>query len=62
MRQGLTILVTILLCACGEPSDPGSTAPVWKSQTDVLDSARQVEGIVQDQADAQRRQLESMTQ
>jgi hypothetical protein len=35
---------------------------VWKSQTDVLDSARQVEGIVQDQAAAQRRQLESMTQ
>ncbi len=62
MQHALTILVAILLCACGESSTSAPAQPVWKSQTDMLDKAREVEGIVQDQAAEQRNQIDSLTQ
>jgi hypothetical protein len=62
VRQGLTILIAVLLCACGEGSSQAPPPSVWKTQTGTLDKARQVEGIVQAQAETQRRQLDSMSQ
>jgi hypothetical protein len=62
VKHGLTILIAMLLCACGESATSEPPKPVWKSQTDMLDKARQVDGMVQDQAAEQRRQLETLTQ
>ena len=58
----ITILVTLVISAC---SDEGKNQEkqdhVWKEQTEALDKAKAVEGIIQDSARAQEQQIQEDT-
>lgn len=45
----------LLLSACGSGSESEDTGHVWKQQTDMIDKAKGVEGMLES-ADAQQRQ------
>jgi outer membrane biogenesis lipoprotein LolB len=62
VKHALTILAAVLLSACGETGTGTPPKPLWNSQLDQLDKAKQVDTMVQQQADDQRRQLELQTQ
>jgi outer membrane biogenesis lipoprotein LolB len=66
MRLTALLSICALLSACG-PEDPQGPAKdkqdrqqehVWRDQTDTLDKAREVEQILQDDAERKRKQLE----
>jgi len=60
----LFILFTFLLLVYGcsdEDTDAGKEH-VWKEQTDTLNKARAVEGLLQDSADAERKKIEDQSQ
>jgi type IV pilus biogenesis protein CpaD/CtpE len=67
VKTALTILLVMLLTACGGPATPESPASqkppqtMWKSQLEMLDKAKQLDQIVQKQAAEQRRRLDAMT-
>jgi len=64
VKTALTILLVMLLTACGGPATPESQKPpqtMWKSQLEMLDKAKQLDQIVQKQAAEQRRRLDAMT-
>ena len=58
----MTIVVTLLATAC---SDEGKSQDkqdhVWKEQTQALDKAKAVEGVLRDSARAQKQQIEEET-
>jgi hypothetical protein len=58
------ILFTLLLLAagCSDEDAEAKKAHVWKEQTDTIDKAKAVEGILQDSADAERKKIEDQTQ
>lgn len=70
VRKMIAISASVALLVAGGCSSPAEkstdemTPPttvedtVWKSQTDALDKARQVEGVLQDSADKRRQQIE----
>ena len=56
------LLASLLLGGCsGDDEDAGKTH-VWKEQTDTMDKARAVEGILQESADDERKKIEEQTQ
>jgi hypothetical protein len=63
VKHALTILVTAGLIACGgEPEPQQQPDPVWKSQTDMINRASEIEGKVSESADRQREQIDSQAQ
>ena len=58
----IMIIVTVLAAAC---SDEGKSQEkqdhVWKEQTQALDKAKAVEGVLRDSARAQKQQIEEET-
>ena len=57
----IIIFSTLLLTACS--GDDGSSGDhFWKDQTDTIDKAKEVEGILQDTADLQREMIEDQVQ
>ncbi len=63
MKHALTILLGIGLLACGgEPEPPQPKDHVWKSQTDNIDRAGEVEGLIDESAVRQRQQLDEQLQ
>ena len=56
-----SLICCLLLCACSG-GESGSEGPVWKEQTDMIDTAHDVEDLP-GTADAQQRQrIEEQTQ
>ena len=55
----ITALVILAITSC---SDEGNSQEkhdhVWKEQTQTLDKAKAVEGIIMDSAEAQKRQIQ----
>ena len=51
----------VLQTGCSEPDNDQQQGHVWQEQTDTLDKARAVEGVLQDSADEQRRKIEQQT-
>lgn len=64
MNKLITIIVFVFLGA-GACSDEGKNQEkrdhVWKEQTEALDKAKAVEGILKDSARAQERQIQEDT-
>ncbi len=55
--------IVFLLSACSENNDAqGKKGHVWKEQTDAIEKAKEVEGMIQDSADEQRKIIEDQTQ
>ena len=64
MKNFIFILLPIWLVACSDDSADQTSASgdhVWKEQTDTMDRAREVEGILDDAAQAQRKTIEEST-
>lgn len=58
----LTILsLALCLLACSGDEDPANSGKVdehvWKSQTDMIDKARNIEGLLQDTASARQHEI-----
>jgi len=65
MKHFTFLLLSILLLACSDDSPDQKKASgdhVWKDQTDTMDRAREVEGILDDAAQEQRKIIEETTQ
>ncbi len=62
----IIIFSTLLLIACSddEGKDESNTRGdhVWKDQTDTIDKAKEVEDMLQDSADLQRKMIEDQVQ
>ena len=57
------ILLTLLLLMAGCSDDDAEARKehVWKEQTDAINKAKAVEGVLQDSADAERKKIEDQT-
>jgi len=53
--------VLLLVSACSD-DDRESGDHVWKEQTQVLDKAKEVEGLLKDVSDQQRKIIDEQTQ
>ena len=58
----ILIALLMLVSGCADEDAEAKKAHVWKEQTDTMDQARAVEGVLQDSADAERKQIEDQTQ
>lgn len=58
----LLFCLLVLQAGCSEQDADQQQGHVWQEQTDTLDKARAVEGLLQESADEQRRQMEQQTQ
>ena len=63
MIKKIIFLGTVLLLAmsCSD-DDKDSGDHVWKEQTQTIDRAKEVEGLLQDAADQQRKHIDEQTQ
>jgi hypothetical protein len=63
VKHALTILVAAGLIACGgEPEPQQPKDHIWKSQTDMIDRAKDVEGLLGESSARQRQQVDSQEQ
>lgn len=64
MKQICAVLVLTLVAlgACSGEDSEAEKTHVWKEQTDTMDKARAVEGMLQDAADAERKKIEEQAQ
>lgn len=63
MRTAMLAATLVLLHACAERDEPPPAARdsqehVWKNQTEAMERAREVERVLQEQAERRRRELE----
>lgn len=56
------ILPVLFITACSDETDRVDGDHVWKEQTDMIDKAKEVEGLINDAAIEQRKQIEENTQ
>lgn len=62
MKAIFILLVTIITAAgCSGDDNQENKAHVWKEQTDTMNKARAVEGLLQDAAENERKQIEDQT-
>ena len=54
--------VLILVPACSEDGDKSTDEHVWKEQTQTIDKANEVEGLLQGAADRQREIIDEQMQ
>ena len=58
-RLTIILVFSILLVACSEQTDTTTQNDhVWKEQTETIDKAKQVEGIIMDSAEQTRDMIE----
>lgn len=63
MRQYPAVLVLLTLTACGDHQPPAQEADhVWKIETDMIEKAQEVEGMISDISAQQRRQIDEQAQ
>jgi len=65
MMKYSILVVVLLLAGCGgEPPEPqaGKSGHVWQEQINTMDKARDIDGLVQDSAAAQRQVIDAQAQ
>ena len=63
MRKALNVLFTLyLLAGCSGEDQSGNNEHVWKTQTDSLEKAKAVEGILQQDAADKSRMIDEPEQ
>ena len=63
LRQYTVLAVLLTLVACGDhqpPAQPGESA--WKAQTDKIEQAKELEGMIGDISARQRQQIDQQAQ
>jgi hypothetical protein len=62
--KGYSILLVMLLTGCGGSSEPevGKRGHVWQEQINTQDKARDIDGLLQDSAAAQRQAIDAQAQ
>lgn len=59
----LSLIVSLLLCGCSDDKNNGGTETrkdhVWKEQTDTINKAKEVEGMLLDSVDATRQAIDN---
>ena len=63
LRTAMLVGILVLLPGCSERHEPSPPVQdgkehVWKNQTDAMERAREVENMLQEQAERRRRELE----
>ena len=61
----LSLSILLYLCACSDNNDSEQQkqkAHVWQEQSDALDKAKAVDGIIQDSAAVQQKHIQDETQ
>lgn len=63
LRHYPALIVLLALAACGDhrPPEPQGDS-VWKEQTDMIDQAQGIEGMIDDISAQQRRQIDQQAQ
>ena len=58
----ILLTLSILAAGCSDEEAEAKKGHVWQEQTDTMDKARAVEGVLQESADAERKKIEDQTQ
>jgi len=58
----ILLVALIMMVGCSDDDSQKKKANVWKEQTDTINKAKAVEGVLQDSADAERKKIEDQTQ
>lgn len=62
----LSLIVSLLLYGCSDDNSNDSKEVkvdhVWKEQTDTINKAREVEGMIMDSADATKQAIDKQTE
>jgi len=64
VRQYPVLVVLLTLVACGDhqPPAPPEGESVWKTQTDKIEQAKELEGMIGDISAKQRQQIDQQAQ
>jgi len=62
MKYSLLLLMSILINGCSDDNNPQKNDHVWKEQTQAIEKAKAVEGLLQDSAEEQRRQIQDQSE
>jgi len=63
MRRYPAVLALLALTACGDHQPPvQQAAPVWKTQMEMIEQAREIEGKIGEISARQRREIDQQTQ
>jgi len=62
IRKIIFLSAALLLVSACSDDDRESGDHVWKEQTQVLDKAKEVDGLLEDVADQQRKIIDEQTQ
>ncbi|MGH8121104.1 MAG: hypothetical protein ACRESK_10870 [Gammaproteobacteria bacterium] len=62
LKFACLMMAFMILTGCSGDDTDTEKSHVWKEQTDTMDKARAVEGMLQESADAERKKIEEQTQ
>ena len=61
-KAWVLILVMIFVAACADDNKVAEGEHVWKEQTEMIDKAKDIEQLINDAAQQQRREIEQRTE
>lgn len=61
-HPGILLISIFILNGCSEDNNSQNNDHVWKEQTEAIDKAKAVEGLLMDTAEDQRRQIQDQSE
>lgn len=62
MKYFILLICILVLNGCSENNSSEKNDHVWKEQTEAIDKAKAVEGLLMDSAEDQRRQIHDQSE
>jgi len=62
MKYACILSALLFLTGCSGDDSEENKSHVWKEQTDTMNKAKAVEGVLQESADAERKKIEEQDQ
>lgn len=62
IKKAIFLVAILLLVSACSDEDKASSDNVWKEQTQALDKAKEVEGLLKDNTDQQRKIIDEQAQ